>query len=167
MKTLFTKNGFAIDFSIHENTVSMSISSDYAYSERKSQLHVDPKDLTKRFEDYWNIVKRKTDQLQSLVVAFDPIDHYDDMVNVYTTPKLRIERYKRKAQLTHVEWGSVPKDWAIYLTARFTYCQKAEPFMKVLAPVVDALLNDEELKRIRKGFLAALKTKQHFSFYKD
>ena len=131
MENNFNKDYLTISVGrTRENGVSLSITSDYAYSDRKSRLYVNSKGLCSDVERIWK--GRKGSKLQSIVLSFDEIDWYDDMCNVYTTPIVSIGKGSRKAKVGSQQHGSIPKEWGIEL--EFTFLDT-----KVVTPLLDAI----------------------------
>lgn len=131
MNSNFTKDCLQINLGRNsDNTISVEVSSDYAYSIRKSQLYANSDKLRNEVEQFWKSIKTK--KLLSMRVGFDEIDWYDDEVDVYQTPIIRIERGLKRAKLSERNHGSVPKDWSIDARFKFDDTTTNTPILEVL-----------------------------------
>jgi hypothetical protein len=131
MNSNFTKDCLQINLGRNsDNTISVEVSSDYAYSSRKSQLYANSDKLRNEVEQFWKSIKTK--KLLSMRVGFDEIDWYDDEVDVYQTPIIRIERGLKRAKLSERNHGSVPKDWSIDARFKFDDTTTNTPILEVL-----------------------------------
>lgn len=131
MNTNFTKECLEINLSRNtDNTISIEVSSDFAFSSRKSQLYVNEDKLRHQVEQFWKSIKTK--KLLAMRVGFDEIDWYDDEVDVYETPIIRIERGLKKAKVSERNHGSVPKDWSIDARFKFDDTTTNTPILEVL-----------------------------------
>jgi hypothetical protein len=131
MNSQFTKDCLEINLSRNtDNTISIEVSSDFAFSSRKSQLFVNEDKLRHLVEQFWKSIKTK--KLLAMRVGFDEIDWYDDEVDVYQTPIIRIERGLKKAKVSERNHGSVPKDWSIDARFKFDDTTTNTPILEVL-----------------------------------
>ena len=132
MKNNFIQNGLRISVTrdSQTNELVVYITSDYSRSQHKGQLYVDAKKLAVEVENLWKSIKTK--KLQSMNVAFDEIDWYDSMTDIYETPKISIKRGLRKAVIGYREHGSIPKDWEFNFVARISDTSTSTPIMEVV-----------------------------------
>ena len=131
MNSQFTKDCLQINLGRNsDNTISVEVSSDYAFSSRKSQLFVNEDKLRNIVEQFWKSIRTK--KLLSMRVYFDEIDWYDDEVDVYQTPIIAIERGLKKAKVSERNHGSIPKDWSINVRMKFDDTTTNTPILEVL-----------------------------------
>lgn len=114
----------------NNDDITLTITSDYSGSERKSALYVIERGLVNDVETLWK--DRKGTKLKGITLSFDEIDWYDDEVDVYTTPIISIGKGLRKAKVGEQTHGSIPKEWGIDLTFSFSDT-------KVVTPLLDAI----------------------------
>jgi hypothetical protein len=103
---------------------------------RKSTLYVNEKRLAEDMEKFWDSIKRKCSKLLSIGTYFDQIDHYDNEVDVYETPTIRLERGKRKAEIGEQTWGAIPKDWEQIVRGTFGESKVIGQYLKFIEEVV-------------------------------
>ena len=154
----FSKQCLEIHISSNDQGVNVRIDSDYSESPRKSTLHVDSKRLEKEVENFWKSVKTK--MLTSMRISFDEIDWYDDMVNMYDTPIVSIERGLKKARTTYSEHGSIPKDWSFSAVFRFKPTKVITPIMEVIELALGSLISkkqSEEFVKVARPVLQKVK----------
>ena len=132
MNSNFSKDCLEINLGRNsDDTISIEVSSDYAFSSRKSQLFVNEDKLRHQIEIFWKSIKTK--KLLSMRTYFDEIDYYDDEVDVYQTPIIGIERGFRKAtRLSVRNHGSIPKDWSIDVRMKLDDTTTNTPILEVL-----------------------------------
>ena len=131
MNSQFTKDCLEINLGRNsDNTISIEVSSDYAFSSRKSQLYVNEDKLRNEVEQFWKSIRTK--KLLSMRVYFDEIDWYDDEVDVYQTPIFNIERGLKRAKVVTRNHGSVPKDWSIVAKFKFDDTTTNTPILEVV-----------------------------------
>jgi hypothetical protein len=131
MNSQFTKDCLEINLGRNsDNTISIEVSSDYAYSSRKSQLYVNEDKLRNEVEQFWKSIRTK--KLLSMRVYFDEIDWYDDEVDVYQTPIIAIERGLKRAKVSERNHGSIPKDWSINVRMKFDDTTTNTPILEVI-----------------------------------
>ena len=152
MRNLFTNECLSIGTSrLSDGTIRLEIGSDYAGSNRKSQLYVNADRLAKEVEDFWKGIKTK--KLQKLNVSFSEIDWYDDEVDVYSTPVVGIQRGLKRAKITDQTHGSVPKDWGVVLNCVFLDTTTNTPILEV----VKSALGSKFTSDLEKQFIKQLK----------
>ena len=152
MKENFTKSCLEINVSRNsDNTISVEVGSDYSRSPRKSQLYVNEQGLSAQVEQFWKSIKTK--KLLAMRVNFEEIDWYDDEVDVYETPIIKIERGLKRAKVTHRNHGSVPKDWGITAYFKFADTTTNTPILEV----VESLLGYNLSTDIKVEFCKKLK----------
>lgn len=131
MNSQFTKECLEINLGRNsDNTISIEVSSDFAFSSRKSQLFVNEDKLRHLVEQFWKSIKTK--KLLSMRTYFDEIDYYDDEVDVYQTPIIAIERGLKKAKVGSRNHGSIPKDWSIDVKMKLDDTTTNTPILEVL-----------------------------------
>ena len=161
MKQYFIQNGLSISIGrTSKGQLSLSISSDYSRSQRKSTLWVDSKRFGQDVEDLWKSIKTK--KLLSVVSFFDEIDYYDNLVDVYETPVARIERGLKKIRMGEHEHGCIPKDWSINMDFSFADTTTNTPILEVVKATLGSYFTPLE-KEFIKGLKPVLQKKQnHF-----
>ena len=131
MNSQFSKDCLEINLGRNsDNTISIEVSSDFAFSNRKSQLFVNEDKLRNLVEQFWKSIKTK--KLLSMRTYFDEIDWYDDEVDVYQTPIIGIERGLKKAKVSSRNHGSIPKDWSINVKMKLDDTTTNTPILEVL-----------------------------------
>jgi hypothetical protein len=131
MNSNFTKDSLEINLGRNtDNTISVEVNCDYAYSSRKSQLYANADKLRNEVEQFWKSIRTK--KLLSMRVYFDEIDWYDDEVDVYQTPIIAIERGLKRAKVSERNHGSIPKDWSINVRMKFDDTTTNTPILEVL-----------------------------------
>ncbi|HUT86356.1 MAG TPA: hypothetical protein VMW66_05950 [Elusimicrobiales bacterium] len=103
---------------------------------RKSTLHINEKRLADDVEKFWDSIKRKCSKLLSIITCFDQIDYYDNEVDVYSTPIVRLERGKRKAIIGEQTWGAIPKDWEQTIRGTFGESKVIGQYLKFIEEIV-------------------------------
>ena len=134
-----------------ENKIIVRISSDFAGSCRKSQLHVDEKRLGLQLEEVWKSIKTK--KLLRLRASFGECDSYDDMTDIYTTPIVYMERGLKRARFDEREHGSIPKDWSYDVTAVLADTTTNTAVLEVLRKVMYSKFS----KDVEKKFIKTLR----------
>jgi hypothetical protein len=159
MKQNFISNGLTISVNRDRNTndLNLHISSEYSRTQHKGKLYVNSKVLAREVEDLWKSIKTK--KLQSMSVAFGEIDWYDDMTDIYETPKVSIKRGLRKGVISHHEHGSVPKDWDFNLSATFSDTSTSTPIMEVVKNTLGSFFTPELEKKFKKSLTPVLQKK--------
>ncbi len=131
MNSNFTKDCLQINLGRNtDNTISVEVNCDYAYSSRKSQLYANADKLRNEVEQFWKSIRTK--KLLSMRVYFDEIDWYDDEVDVYQTPIIAIERGLKRAKVSERNHGSIPKDWSINVRMKFDDTTTNTPILEVV-----------------------------------
>ena len=153
IKSLFTQESLSVHVNrlSTDNKISVSISSDYSGSERKSQLYVNDKRLAEEVETFWKSIKTK--KLLSMSVSFDEQDCYDSMTNIYETPIIRIERGLKKAKIGSQDHGSIPKEWGVDLYCTFADTTTNTPILEVVKSALGSYFD----AKAEKEFIKALK----------
>jgi hypothetical protein len=152
MKNLFTSECLSIQVARRqENKITLTISSDYSGSSRKSELYVNEERLATALESFWKGIKTK--KLFLVNVAFSEIDWYDDMCDVYETPSITIKRGLKKARISHEEHGSIPKDWSVDLICMFEDTTTNTPILEVVKSALGGLFTAD----LEKDFVMELK----------
>ena len=153
IKSLFTQESLSVHVNrlSTDNKISVSISSDYSGSERKSQLYVNDKRLAEEVETFWKSIKTK--KLLSMSVSFDEQDWYDNMTNIYETPIIRIERGLKKAKIGSQDHGSIPKEWGVDLYCTFADTTTNTPILEVVKSALGSYFD----AKAEKEFIKALK----------
>ena len=153
IKSLFTQESLSVHVNrlSTDNKISVSISSDYSGSERKSQLYVNDKRLAEEVETFWKSIKTK--KLLSMSVSFDEQDWYDSMTNIYETPIIRIERGLKKAKIGSQDHGSIPKEWGVDLYCTFADTTTNTPILEVVKSALGSYFD----AKAEKEFIKALK----------
>ena len=167
MKENFTKSCLEINLSRNsDNTISVEVGSDYSRSSRKSQLYVNEDALRSQVEQFWKSIKTK--KLLSMRVNFEEIDWYDDEVDVYETPIIKIERGLKRAKVTHRNHGSVPKDWGITASFRFDDTTTNTPILEVVETLLGNNLSTDTKVEICKKLKPFLRKEVSFvNYYND
>lgn len=165
MNSNFSKDCLQINLGRNiDNTISIEVSSDYPYSSRKSQLHVNEDKLRNIVEQFWKSVKTK--KLLSMRVYFDEIDWYDDEVDVYQTPIIGIERGLKRAKVSSRNHGSVPKDWSIIAKFKVDDTTTNTPILEVLEKLlVHKFPTDAKVEIIKKMKPFLQKKEKYVSYY--
>ena len=161
MKNLFTSECLSIQVARRqENKITLTISSDYSGSDRKSQLYVNGERLATTLESFWKGIKTK--KLLLANVSFSEIDWYDDMCDVYETPSITIKRGLKKAKVSHQEHGSIPKDWSVDLFCVFADTTTNTPILEVVKSVLVGLFDAEFEKKFVKELKPFLQKKENY-----
>ena len=162
MRNLFTNECLQVGTSrLSDGTIRLEISSDYAGSNRKSQLYVNEDRLAKAVEDFWKGIKTK--KLQKLNVSFSEIDWYDDEVDVYETPSISIQRGLKRAKVSHRTHGSIPKDWSVDLTCVFLDTTTNTPIIEVVKSALGRLYTSDLEKQFVKQLKPFLQKKANYA----
>lgn len=162
MRNLFTNECLSIGTSrLSDGTIRLEIGSDYAGSNRKSQLYVNADRLAKEVEDFWKGIKTK--KLQKLNVSFSEIDWYDDEVDVYETPSVSIQRGLKRAKVSHRTHGSIPKEWSVDLTCVFLDTTTNTPIIEVVKSALGRLYTSEVEKQFVKQLKPFLQKKANYA----
>ena len=161
MKNLFTSECLSIQVARRqENKITLTISSDYSGSDRKSQLYVNGERLATTLESFWKGIKTK--KLLLANVSFSEIDWYDDMCDVYETPSITIKRGLKKAKVSHQEHGSIPKDWSVDLFCVFADTTTNTPILEVVKSALGGLFDAEFEKKFIKELKPFLQKKENY-----
>ena len=165
MKNLFTSECLSIQVARRqENKITLTISSDYSGSSRKSELYVNEERLATALESFWKGIKTK--KLFLANVSFSEIDWYDDMCDVYETPSITIKRGLKKARISHEEHGSIPKDWSVDLICMFEDTTTNTPILEVVKSALGGLFDDYLEKKFVKELKPFLQKKtNHINVY--
>lgn len=165
MKNLFTNEELSINVARRqENKISVTISSDYSGSDRKSQLYVNEERLATALEFFWKGIKTK--KLLLANVSFSEIDWYDDMCDVYETPSITIKRGLKKAKIGYDDHGSIPKDWSVELHCVFADTTTNTPILEVVKSALGSFFNAEYEKKFVKELKPFLQKKvNHINVY--
>jgi hypothetical protein len=155
MDILFTKNCLQINLSRNEdNTISIEISSDFANSQKKSQLYVNEDNIRFQVEQFWKSIRTK--KLLFLQMYFSEIDSYNSSDIVYKTPTFSIARGLKKVVLERKAHNNIPKDWSIVVKIHFadtlTYLPIFEVLEKMLVHKFTTNAKVEVVKKL-KSFL--------------
>ena len=161
MKNLFTSECLSIEVERRqENKITLTISSDYSGSSRKSELYVNEERLATALESFWKGIKTK--KLFLANVSFSEIDWYDDMCDVYETPSITIKRGLKKARISHEEHGSIPKDWSVDLICMFEDTTTNTPILEVVKSALGGLFDAEFEKKFVKELKPFLQKKENY-----
>ena len=161
MKNLFTSECLSIQVARRqENKITLTISSDYSGSDRKSQLYVNGERLATTLESFWKGIKTK--KLLLANVSFSEIDWYDDMCDVYETPSITIKRGLKKARISHEEHGSIPKDWSVELICMFEDTTTNTPILEVVKSALGGLFDADLEKDFVKELKPFLQKKENY-----
>lgn len=161
MKNLFTSECLSIEVARRqENKITLTISSDYSGSSRKSELYVNEERLATALESFWKGIKTK--KLFLANVSFSEIDWYDDMCDVYETPSITIKRGLKKARISHEEHGSIPKDWSVDLICMFEDTTTNTPILEVVKSALGGLFDDYLEKKFVKELKPFLQKKENY-----
>ena len=162
MKQNFISNGLSINIIRDRNTneLILSINSEYSQTQHKGRIYPDAPRLATKVEDLWKSIKTK--KLQSMGVSFGEIDWYDDMTDVYETPKVSIKRGLRKAVISYREHGSIPKDWDFNLTAQISDTTTSTPIIEVVKKTLGSFFTPKLEKDFKKGLKPILQKKKEF-----
>ena len=165
MKNLFTSECLSIQVARRqENKITLTISSDYSGSDRKSQLYVNGERLATTLESFWKGIKTK--KLFLVNVSFSEIDWYDDMCDVYETPSITIKRGLKKAKVGYQEHGSIPKDWSVELICIFADTTTNTPILEVVKSALGGFFDAEFEKKFIKELRPFLQKKvNHINVY--
>lgn len=160
MKQNFISNGLSIRVYRDTNTneLMLGINSEYSATNHKGTIHPNEKRLAEQVEDLWKSIKTK--KLQSMSVSFDEIDWYDNMIDIYETPKVSIKRGLRKAVISYREHGSIPKDWEFCLDARISDTSTSTPIMEVVKKTLGSFFTPELEKKFKKALTPVLQKKE-------
>jgi hypothetical protein len=140
------------------NGINLTISSYYKFSNHKGQLHVNEKNLAEEVERFWKSIKTK--KLMKISVSFGEIDWYDNMTDIYSTPKVYIERGLKKARFVDQEHGSIPKDWRFYFYARFADTTTSTPIFEVIKAALGSYFTPKMEKELKKRLKLILQKKE-------
>jgi hypothetical protein len=155
MTNVFSKDTLSVSFErLKDNRIRLNIDSDFLFSSRKSRLYVNEENLAAEIETLWKSIKTK--KLESTVISFEEIDWYDDTMNTYKTPVVRMQRNLKKAHISHQERDSIPKDWGVSLRFVLTDTSTNTPLLEVIKKAIGTHLNadkEEELVKKLKPFL--------------
>jgi hypothetical protein len=155
MKRNFTKSCLQINVARErEDGLTLSIGSDYSQSQHKGRIYPDKNRLATTVESFWKSIKTK--KLLRVGVSFDEIDWYDNHTDMYTTPKVHIERGQKKARIDEREHGSIPKDWSFHLNARFADTTTVTPILEVVKAALGSFFTpkmEKEFKKVMKPLL--------------
>jgi len=163
MKNNFTSNCLSVYLNRRSTGISISISSDYSGSCRKSPLHVNEKRLAEEIEHYWKSIKTK--KMLSMSVGFGEIDWYDNLTNIYTTPFVTIERGLRKAKIREHDHGSIPKEWSFEFNAFISDTTTINPILEIVKGAIGSYLTPElEKSFVKQTRLLLQKKTSHVSF---
>jgi hypothetical protein len=167
MNTNFKKDTLNISLSRNEDeTITIEVSSDFANSNRKSQLFVNEDKIRNQVEQFWKSISTK--KAESMRVYFDEIDHYDSDVDVYQTPTYSIDKSFRKALVEHRAHGSIPKDWAIVVEVRLSDTKTNAPIMDILEKMLyHKFPTDGKVEIIHKLKAFLNKEVNHISYDND
>jgi len=161
MKNLFTSECLSIQVARRqENKITLTISSDYSGSDRKSQLYVNGERLATTLESFWKGIKTK--KLLLANVSFSEIDWYDDMCDVYETPSITIKRGLKKAKVGYQEHGSIPKDWSVELICMFEDTTTNTPILEVVKSALGGLFDADFEKKFIKQLKPFLQKKENY-----
>ena len=165
MNSNFTKDCLQINLGRNsDNTISVEVSSDYAFSSRKSELRVNEDKLRNEVEQFWKSIRTK--KLLSIRVYFDEIDWYDDEVDVYQTPIIAIERGLKKAKISERNHGSIPKDWSINVRMKFDDTTTNTPILEVIEKLlVHKFPTQAKVEIIKKMKPFLRKEEKYVSYY--
>jgi len=160
MKNNFIANGLriAVNRDSQTNELILYISSDYARSSHKGRLFVDAKKLAVEVENLWKSIKTK--KLLLMNISFDEIDWYDNMTDIYETPKISIKRGLRKAVIGYREHGSIPKDWEFNFVARIADTTTSTPIIEVVKQTIGSYFNTDLEKKFKKVLKPVLQKKE-------
>ena len=75
MRNYFDKETLMVNVSKSENNVHVRISSDYAQSNHKGRLYVNPTNLERDVKVIWDIAKGSTTKINGLSAYFGEIDY--------------------------------------------------------------------------------------------
>jgi hypothetical protein len=155
MKRNFTPHSIQINVSRdNDNSLRLSVGSDYSQSNHKGRLYVNGKTLAETVERTWKSIKTK--KLLKLGVGFGEIDWYDDHTDIYTTPYVHIERGLKKARVEQSEHGSIPKDWTFDLNAKIADTTTVTPILEVVKSALGSYFTpkmEKEFKKVMKPVL--------------
>jgi hypothetical protein len=159
MKNNFVPRGLHIGVNRDSETKELVlwINSDYSRSNHKGRLYVDAKRLASEVESLWKSIKTK--KLLRMSVSFDEIDWYDDMTDIYETPKVTIKRGLRKAVISYREHGSIPKDWEFGFNAVIANTTTSTPILIVARYALGSYFNANLEKQFRKALKPVLQKK--------
>ena len=165
MNSNFTKDCLQINLGRNsDNTISVEVSSDYAFSSRKSELRVNEDKLRNEVEQFWKSIRTK--KLLSIRVYFDEIDWYDDEVDVYQTPIIAIERGLKRAKVSERNHGSIPKDWSINVRMKFDDTTTNTPILEVIEKLlVHKFPTQAKVEIIKKMKPFLRKEEKYVSYY--
>lgn len=151
MKNTFISEGLSISLRrLESGSLALSISSDYAQSNRKSRLYINNNSFAEMVKESWKSIK--TSKLQKLVVDFDPIDHYDDMTDIYEVPVFSMRRGERTVKIGSNDHGSIPKDWGVEVRALIADTKTITPVLEITKVVLGGLLTkDLEAKFVKEA----------------
>ncbi len=167
MKENFTSSSLEVNVSrCDDNTIRVEVGSDFAFSSRKSRLYVNDDKLRSQVEQFWKSIKTK--KLLSMRVNFDPIDWYDDEVDVYETPIISIKRGLKKGVVNSRRHGSVPKDWGITATFSFADTTTNTPILEVIETLLGHKFPTQGKAQFIKDLKPLLrKETKYATFYND
>ena len=155
MKRNFTSRSIQINIARgYENTLQLSIGSDYSNSQHKGRIYPDKNRLTATVESLWKSIKTK--KLLKMGVSFGEIDWYTNYADIYTTPVVHIQRGQKKSRIEEQEHGSIPKDWSFHLSAMFADTTTVTPILEVVKSTLGSFFTpkmEKEFKKVMKPVL--------------
>ena len=161
MNNLFTNECLSVGVSrTGEGKIQMEISSDYVYSRRKSQIHVNVEMVGEEVQRAWKSIKTK--KLDKLMLSFDEIDWYDDMTDVYDTPVIHMTRGQKKYRVGYRSHGSIPKDWSVNVSAQISDTTTKTPIMEVVNVILGTRFTPEMEKKMTKELKSFLQKKINY-----
>ena len=165
MRNYFDKETLMVNVSKSENNVHVRISSDYAQSNHKGRLYVNPTNLERDVKVIWDIAKGSTTKINGLSAYFGEIDYYDNMTDVYYTPTVRFTKGKRVSQMGEREHGSIPKDWEFVLSATFSPLKSSTPIIQFVTEAIGRFMSKEDIARLTKDVKSCLSNKKSNDVY--
>jgi len=170
MKQNFTKECLEIfiERKSDDQRMIVCLSSDFSGSDRKSKLYVNEKRLAENVEYFWKSIKTK--KLLRMNVHFSELDYYDNMIDIYTTPKVSIERGLKRARISEREHGCIPKEWGFNLIAVIADTTTNTPVLEVVKKALGSYLTPDYEKAFIKKLRPLLQKKTtslQFSMYED
>lgn len=166
MNNVFTQNCLYVGIKKNsEGNIIVSISSDYAHSERKGRLFTNPTTLATMMEQEWEKLKTITRKITKFSLYFDEIDWYDSHCNVYDTPVIILEKGKTKAKISSQEHGSIPKDWSVNVKMIFEGVKQKKVILESIKCVLGYYYSKEIEKVIEKTNEVLNGKKDYISYY--
>lgn len=131
------------------NVVSVSVEVDL--NNRKSRLYINENKAEERFTNLLDTVKTFS-KFKKLILNYDEIDYYDNLVDVYETPYIFFEKGsgKRKPTIDHIEHGCIPKDWTESFNLFLEDPKTMKP-IQVYLEYFNIKLTPKQEKEIRKA----------------